>query len=156
MPDAPVGPYIEPGTPTGVGDELAHREVLRGVRQRPAPWLSAGSALGRVNGQVVGIDVRVVAQQQSDVELQSPAIGAAPRRIAAVVQVPRDALQEAGVLGAVLHQQVRRRFESVDRSDQVVPTSAEQRGPGLCKADDIQQQGVQRDSSGSRWWCWWC
>src|SRR5271156_1855072 len=104
MPYAPVGPDIEPGSPTGVGDKLAHREVLRGVRQRPTPRLSAGSTLGRVNGQVVGIDIGVVAQQQSDVELERPAISAAPRRIAPVVQIPRNALQEARVLGAVLEQ----------------------------------------------------
>ena len=110
----------------------------------PHPGFPPGPPLASANRQVVRIQVRVVAQQQGDVELKRPAVGAAERRIAPVVQIPLDALQEAGVLGAVLEQQVRRRFEGVDRCDEVVLARAEQVGPGLCKADGVEQQGVQR------------
>ncbi len=109
----------------------------------PQPGFPPGPPLAATSGQVVRVHVRVVAQQQRDVELQCPAVGAAPRRVAAVVQIPLGALQKAGVFGAVLEQQRRRGLQRVDGPDEIVPAGAEQVGSGRRQADRVEQQRIQ-------------
>ena len=127
------------------------------VGQRPAARLAARAALGADDRQVVRIAVRVVAEQQADVELQRAAVAAAERSIAAVVQEPCRALQQAGVVGAVLDQQVRGRLEDVDRADQVVLAGAEQVDARTSRSPMVLSSKLS--SCGRmirRPWCWWC
>ena len=97
----------------------------------PQPGCPPGPPLAADNRQIVGIHVGVVAEQQGDVKLKAAAVRAAERRIGPVLQVVRLALQQAGVGGAVLEQQVRGGLEDVGRCDEIVLAGGEQVGPGV-------------------------
>src|SRR3984957_16786867 len=94
--DAGIRPDIQAGAESGVGDQILHREVRARVRQGTTTRLAPGAALGLHQGQVGGIAVRVVAEEQPAVDHEgltvTPHVGPA-----AVLQVPDGALERAFV-----------------------------------------------------------
>ena len=118
--DARIRPNVHPGAPSGVGHQVAHREVLADVRQRTAAGRSAGSTLGAVDGQVVRIPVHVVTEQKAGVTDQRLSVVTGDG-FDQIVQAEISADQQAGEFRVVFHQQPRRRLEHVDRVDEVVP-----------------------------------
>ena len=91
----------------------------------PQPGLPPGPPLAATIGQIVRISVRVVAEEQSRRRCTMRAAVSAGGVVAAVVQRPLGAHEQAGVLGVVLHQQVGRRLQDVDRSHQIVLVGAD-------------------------------
>lgn len=68
---------------------------------------------------------------QNPSRAQRAPVGPAPGRIAAVVEIPLGALQEAGVFGVVLEQQARGRRQDVGRADEIVSAAAKQVGASV-------------------------
>src|SRR5271167_3741806 len=94
--NAGVRPDVQAGAESGVGDQILHREVRARVRQGTTTRLAAGAALGLQQGQVAGIAVRVVAEEQSAVDIEGFAV--TPHSgSTAVLQVPDGTLERAFV-----------------------------------------------------------
>src|ERR1700689_5651579 len=94
--DTGIWADVQAGAKSGVGDQILHREVRARVRQGTTTRFAAGAALGLHQGQVGGIAVRVVAEEQPAVDHEgfavTPHVGSA-----AVLQVPNGALESAFV-----------------------------------------------------------
>src|ERR1700689_166170 len=94
--DTGIRPDVQAGAESGVGDQILHREVRARIRQGTTTRLATGATLGLHEGQVVGIPVRVLAEEQPAVDHEGFSV---PPHVAsaAVLQVPDGALERAFV-----------------------------------------------------------